>query len=95
LNSIGYNNFGTEWDDGGHQKIDKIIVGTRNSIISYIRVVYEEPDETKVLGLEHGGLSSSLKVVTLWFHEKKLCHLKYLLFVLKKQSFKLHKLKYL
>jgi Jacalin-like lectin domain len=65
LNSIGYNNFGTEWDDGGHQKMDKIIVGTRNSIISSIRVVYEEPDETKVLGLERGGQSSSLKVVTL------------------------------
>jgi Jacalin-like lectin domain len=68
LNSIGYNIFGTEWDDGGHKKIHKIIVGTRNSRISYIRVVYEDSDETKVLGLEHGGNSSTLKVVSLRFH---------------------------
>jgi Jacalin-like lectin domain len=68
LNSIGYNNFGTEWDDGGHKKIDKIIIGTRNSRISSIRVVYEDPDESKVLGLEHGGNSSALKMVCLIFH---------------------------
>jgi Jacalin-like lectin domain len=65
LKSVGYKSLGTEWDDGGHHKIDTIIVGARNSIISYIRVVYEEPDETKVLSSEHGGDARFLQVVIL------------------------------
>jgi Jacalin-like lectin domain len=65
LNSMGYDNYGTEWDDGGHKKIDKIIVGTRNSRISSIRVVYEDTDETKVIYPERGARSSLFKVVIL------------------------------
>lgn len=59
---------GTNWDDGGHQKIEKIIIGRRGSIISSIRAVYSDPDGTKVVGPEHGGKSlTSVKMVILCF----------------------------
>jgi Jacalin-like lectin domain len=65
LNSMGYYTSDTKWDDGGHNKINKIIISTRKSRISFIRVVYEDTYETKVICPEREARSSLFKVIFL------------------------------
>jgi Jacalin-like lectin domain len=65
LKYAGYQYSGSEWDDSEHRKIIKIIVGAGMSIITSIRVVYEEPNGTIKLASEHGGVSRFSKVVIL------------------------------
>ncbi|KAF3325538.1 Jacalin-related lectin 33 [Carex littledalei] len=67
LASVGLNEQGTPWNDGGHQKIEKIVIGYTPSFISSIEVVYSDGgDDTRVLAPRHGANSSSLiKMMTI------------------------------
>jgi Jacalin-like lectin domain len=65
LKYAGFIDRASEWNDGEHKKIIKIIVGATMSMITSIRVVYEEPDGTIKLASEHGGGSRFFKVVIL------------------------------